>query len=176
MEPQEIVATAADFLWSSALAASIEAFTANHLSMFEGSRPQGEHRLEWTQAHKDFSQLFDLQLEQFVATQPFTQEEFVAACQQALDDAPEERTAPDSPEGFHARIVETVLMATTYEYFVQAMLDAVAVAETTRTPRGGAALAAQPPESEGTELADIQYALRLHSKESYIVLNSKHTT
>ena len=41
----------------------------------------GEQRLEWTQAHIDFQQLFEHELEQFVAQQDFTQEEFLAACQ-----------------------------------------------------------------------------------------------
>lgn len=41
----------------------------------------GEQRLEWTQAHIDFQQLFEHELEQFVAQQDFSQEEFLAACQ-----------------------------------------------------------------------------------------------
>ena len=130
MDQQEIVETAADFLWSSTLQNSIEAFTTNHVAMFRGARElHGEHRLEWTQAHRDFSELFDVQLEAFVQTQPFSREEFVAACKKALEQGSAERTAPDSSEGFRARIVETILMATTYEYFVQAMLDAASKTE-----------------------------------------------
>ena len=56
---------------------------------FEDAPPDattgGEQRLEWTQAHIDFKQLFEFQLEQFVASQPFSQEEFLGACQDALD-------------------------------------------------------------------------------------------
>ena len=37
-----------------------------------------------TQAHNDFIALFEHQLEQFVAGQSFTQEEFVAACEGLL--------------------------------------------------------------------------------------------
>ena len=154
MDPpaHDIVATAADFLWSQSLLSSIESFTANHLAMFGGSAElHGEHRLEWTQAHKDFSELFDVQLEAFVATQPFTREEFVSACERALEEGAAERTAPDSPEGFRARIVETVLMATTYEYFVQAMLDAAASAEARMASRPG-----EEGQPDGTEMAVLQ--------------------
>ena len=47
--------------------------------------PPCTRRLEWTQAHLDFQQLFEFQLEQFVGSQDFTQAQFVAACQDALD-------------------------------------------------------------------------------------------
>ena len=150
MDQHDIVATAADFLWSAPLQASIETFTANHVGIFHGAELHGEHKLEWTQAHSDFSELFDVQLEAFVETQPFTREEFVAACKRALEEGAAERTAPDSPEGFRARIVETVLMATTYEYFVQAMLDAAGKAEA--RPSG----LREEEQPDGTELTALQ--------------------
>jgi hypothetical protein len=83
LEPrsEEILERAAEFLWSDAMAESLEAFTENHRDMFVGATPDGEQRLEWTQAHIDFQQLFEHHLEQFVAQQDFAQEEFVAACQ-----------------------------------------------------------------------------------------------
>jgi hypothetical protein len=151
MDQHEIVATAADFLWSTALQDSIEAFTTNHVGMFhDAGKMHGEHRLEWTQAHRDFSELFDVQLEAFVETQTFTREEFVVACKTALEEGEAERTAPDSPEGFRARIVETVLMATTYEYFVQTMLDAAAQAVARQSGLG------EEDRLDGTELTALQ--------------------
>lgn len=78
---EEILERAAQFLWSDAMATSLEAFTENHKDMFVGATPDGEQKLEWTQAHIDFQQLFEHELEQFVAQQDFSQEEFLAACQ-----------------------------------------------------------------------------------------------
>ena len=78
---EEILEAAAQFLWSDEMATSLEAFTENHKEMFVGATPDGEQKLEWTQAHLDFQQLFEHQLEQFVAQQDFTQEDFLAAAQ-----------------------------------------------------------------------------------------------
>ena len=78
---EEILDAAAQFLWSDEMATSLEAFTENHKELFVGATPDGEQKLEWTQAHLDFQQLFEHQLEQFVAQQDFTQEDFLAACQ-----------------------------------------------------------------------------------------------
>ena len=79
-----ILDAAADFLWSDEMAESLESFSTNHAEMFAGKESmdveEGEHRLEWTTAHKDFQELFEFQLEQFVATQEFSTENFVAAC------------------------------------------------------------------------------------------------
>lgn len=88
-ETEGILDAAAEFLWSDEMAESLEAFSTNHAELFKGAEgldvEDGEHRLEWTTAHLDFQQLFEFQLEQFVASQEFTQEQFVAACQDALD-------------------------------------------------------------------------------------------
>ena len=153
MQPQTagIIATAADFMWSQPLATSIEAFTANHANLFTNPPANGEQRLEWTQAHNDFQQLFEHQLEHFVSTQSFTQEAFVAACQDALDHGGTgaRGTSPImDPAGFSAWIVETVLMAAGYEYFVEAMTRAAAAAPKRRPLE-------PEPEPEGTELRAI---------------------
>ena len=76
-----ILDAAAEFLWSEAMATSLDSFSDNHKDMFTGATADGEQRLEWTQAHLDFQELFDFQLEQFVGTQDFSQEEFLFACQ-----------------------------------------------------------------------------------------------
>jgi hypothetical protein len=157
MQPQTaaIVASAADFMWSRPLATSVEAFTTNHAALFAEPPANGEHRLEWTQAHRDFQDLFEHQLEQFVSTQSFSQEEFIAACQDALDHGGKgsKGTSPImDPAGFSAWIVETVLMSATYEYFVEAMGRAAAAAPKRRPPL-------EPePEPEGTELQTMQSA------------------
>lgn len=153
MDPGAIVAAAADFLWSAALIESIEAFTLNHVSMFADANPDGEQRLEWTEAHRDFSALFDLQLEAFVATQPFSHEDFIAACQAALANGVAASTSPDDPAGFSAHVIETVVMATEYTYFVQAMAAAAADA----AARGGGVRpgAREAAEPEGTELQTL---------------------
>ena len=81
-----ILEAAAKFLFTDELQASLAAFTTNHASMFVGATGvEGEHRLEWSEAHKDFQGLFEFQLEQFIAQQPFEAEDFIAACQDALD-------------------------------------------------------------------------------------------
>jgi hypothetical protein len=116
---QPILDAAGEFLWSDELQESLDAFSKNHASMFENAPPDategGEQRLEWTQAHIDFKALFEFQLEQFVATQAFSQEEFLAACQDALD------------HGTWANckgLVEVVLSMSTYEHFLRMMIAA----------------------------------------------------
>ena len=50
---QAIIEAAADFMWSEEMQESIDAFSTNHASMFDGAEGvEGEHRLEWTQAHR----------------------------------------------------------------------------------------------------------------------------
>ena len=126
---QAIIEAAADFMWSEEMQESIDAFSTNHASMFEGAEGvEGEHRLEWTQAHRDFQALFEFQLEAFVETQPFTQEDFLAACQDALDagaGAGGDSYAHDAA-GFSASIVNMVLMTSTYDFFVRVMIAAAA--------------------------------------------------
>ena len=88
---EAIVGAAADFLWSAALAESVESFTRSRAGLFAGAveniryggavSEDGEHKLAWTEAHKEFSALFEQQLEDFVVSQDFSQKEFVAACQ-----------------------------------------------------------------------------------------------
>ena len=52
------------------------------------------------------------------------------------------------PAGFSAWIVETVLMSTSYEYFVEAMMGAA-------TKAGVKGQREPEPEDEGTELQDL---------------------
>ena len=126
-ETQRIVHAASEFLWSPELTASVEAFTAEHAPLFAGAA-QGEaglaqeQRLEWTEAHLGFCRLFEEQLEVFIAAQPFSRGEFVDACQDALDASGDGGGAA----GFAASVVETVLMGSQYEYFVQTMAAAAA--------------------------------------------------
>jgi len=68
-----------------------------------------------------------LQLEAFVESQPFTQEDFLAACQDALDSGAGggDSYAHDAA-GFSASIVNMVLMTSTYDFFVRVMIAAAA--------------------------------------------------
>ena len=126
-----ILEAAAKFLFTDELQASLAAFSVNYASMFAGAAgTEGEQRLEWSEAHRDFQQLFEFQLEHFVGQQPFEAADFVAACQEALD------------HGTWANcrgLVQVVLSMTTYEYFVRMMTAAAAAA---------AAAADSPPEDE----------------------------
>eukprot|EP01049_Picozoa_sp_SAG25_P011135 SAG25_NODE_1315_length_3305_cov_1.843731_2_plen_115_part_00 len=102
--------------------ASIDSFSRNYASQFIGAEgTAGEQRLEWTQAHRDFQELFEHQLETFVSTQSFTQADFVHACQDALDHGAAGATVA-------ASLVEMVLMTGEYEFFVQMMTAAAAAA------------------------------------------------
>ena len=127
-ETQRIVHAASEFLWSPELTASVEAFTAEHAPLFAGAA-QGEaglaqeQRLEWTEAHLGFCRLFEEQLEVFIAAQPFSRGEFVDACQDALDASGD---GGGGAAGFAASVVDTVLMGSQYEYFVQTMAAAAA--------------------------------------------------
>ena len=69
--------------------------------------------------------LFEEQLEAFIAAQPFSRGEFVDACQDALD-ASGDGGGGGGAAGFAASVVETVLMGSQYEYFVQTMAAAAA--------------------------------------------------
>ena len=125
-----ILEAAAKFLFTDELQASLAAFTANHASMFSGATGvEGEHRLEWSEAHRDFQGLFEFQLEQFIAAQPFEAEDFVAACQDALDHG-----TWSNQKG----LVQVVLSMTTYEYFVRMMSQAAAAEEYGEPPAAAA--------------------------------------
>ena len=147
-----ILEAASEFLWSDELQSSLDSFSTNHAPMFaDATGVEGEQKLEWTQAHLDFQQLFEFQLEQFVESKGIPQEEFVAACQDALDHGSGGGggTSPVmDPAGFSAWIVETVLMSTSYEYFVEAMMGAA-------TKAGVKGQREPEPEDEGTELQDL---------------------
>ena len=53
-----ILEAAAKFLFTDDLQASLAAFSANHASMFAGAAgTEGEQRLEWSEAHRDFQQV-----------------------------------------------------------------------------------------------------------------------
>jgi|EP01047_Picozoa_sp_COSAG01_P060135 hypothetical protein len=92
---QPIMDIASEFLWGAEMQDSMSAFAANYASMFVGvRRADGEQRLEWTEAHKEFSELFEFQLEQFISQQEFSVEEFVDACQVTGSAAPSALPAP----------------------------------------------------------------------------------
>ena len=117
-ETEGILEAAADFLWSDEMAESLDTFSKNHAHLFAGAAfPPTEHKLEWTQAHIDFQELFEFRLETFVATQPFSSGQFLAACQDALEHGNAGTTVS-------ASIVEMVLMTGTYNFFVQMMIAA----------------------------------------------------
>ena len=117
-----ILEAASEFLWSDELQSSLDSFSTNHAPLFaDATGVEGEQKLEWTQAHLDFQQLFEFQLEQFVATQSFSQAEFVAACQDALDNGDWANCKG---------LVEVVLSMSTYEYFVRMMVAAPLFAST----------------------------------------------
>lgn len=146
-----ILEAASDFLWSDELQESLDSFSRNHAHMFADAPPDatsgGEQKLEWTQAHIDFKQLFEFQLEQFVASQPFSQEDFLAACQDALDN------------GTWANckgLVEVVLSMGTYEYFVKMM---IAAAEPNPFESGDPSLAADAPLDDDDRCVCLQTIL-----------------
>jgi hypothetical protein len=127
-----ILEAAAKFLFTDELQGSLAAFSSNYAAMFAGaSGVQGEQKLEWSEAHADFQQLFEFQLERFVEQQPFEVSDFLAACQEALD------------HGTWANcrgLVQTVLSMTSYEYFVRMMTAAAADAQAVgATAREGSA-------------------------------------
>eukprot|EP01048_Picozoa_sp_COSAG05_P019240 COSAG05_NODE_2963_length_2459_cov_2.922458_3_plen_306_part_00 len=126
-----ILEAADEFLWSEEMSQSLDAFMTNHASMFAGAKPDGEQRLEWTQAHRDFQELYELQLEGFIAAQSFSAEEFAKACQDALDHGDDWADGHTS-----ATMVEGVLASASYEHFVEMM--ASAAAEAAATGAGGA--------------------------------------
>lgn len=111
-----IIEGAAEFLWSEEIQNSLDTFATNHAPMFSDcTSAQDEQRLEWGEAHKDFQALVELHLERFLGTQSISAEEFVQACQDALD------------HGSWANcrgVVEVVLSMTTYEHFLQMMIAA----------------------------------------------------
>ena len=76
-----ILDAATKFLWSDEMQESVDSFTKNYTPLFEGSTgPDGEQKLEWTEAHKEFSELWEFHLESFVASQPFDAEQFLVVC------------------------------------------------------------------------------------------------
>ena len=83
---EPILDAANKFLWSDEMQESMDGFASNYGEMFVGVTRQqaagrAEQMLEWTEAHNEFSQLFEFHLEQYLETQPFSTEDFVAACQ-----------------------------------------------------------------------------------------------
>ena len=111
-----ILDAATKFLWSDEMQESVDAFTRNYTPLFEGSQgPEGEQKLEWTDAHREFCELWEFHLESFVASQPFDAEQFLAACQDALSHGSWDNTR---------KTVEVVLSATDYSSFVCMMTAA----------------------------------------------------
>lgn len=117
---EPILDAANKFLWSDGMQESMDGFATNYAELFVGVRKKlgeelsGEQRLEWTTAHNEFSQLFEFHLEQFLEMQPFSTEDFVAACQDALDHGTWENCG---------RTVQVVLSMIDYDNFVALMID-----------------------------------------------------
>ena len=134
---EPILEAATKFFWSEEMQESLDSFCANYADLFadveppkpatglgflvpqpvQAAMPQGEQRLEWTQAHLEFQQLYEFRLEQFIAAQSFSAEEFVAACADALEHGSWANSR---------RMAEVVLSATTYANFVRMMSIAAA--------------------------------------------------
>ena len=129
---EPILDAATKFLWSEDLQESVDQFTANYVGMFHGADGMdGEQRFEWTGAHKEFCELFEFRLEQFVESQGFTGEEFVSACQDALTNGADAWAAWNGADPARVRskqMVEVVMAAATYESFVRMMSDAAFLA------------------------------------------------
>ncbi len=135
-----ILEAASEFLWSEEIAESLDAFSANHATMFVGGSVSGEQKLNWHQAYLDFQQLFEIQLEQFIARQSFSQADFEVACKVrhglgltsvhlcASSQLNQSLCCQDAKEhaagGSAASIVNMVLASSTYEYFLQMMISA----------------------------------------------------
>jgi hypothetical protein len=144
---QGTLQAAADFLMTKALADSTQFFIDNHAPMFDGTDILGskgpgdiEHRL------------IDVQLEAFVTSQPFSQEEFLSACQDALD---------HGEGGFANGVVQNVLMASSYDFFVQMMIEAAAGAAAARAREDYARSRHQgepAPEEAGVEMVELRSA------------------
>ena len=141
----EVLEAAGEFLWSEQLAQSLDAFVTNHASMFADATAGGEQRLEWTQAHGDFSEIFEMQLEQFIAGQVFSAEEFSQACQDALDHGDDWADGHTS-----ASMVECVLASASYEHFIGLMAGAAMEAAATHPGQGSLA-------AERAEQARLNY-------------------
>lgn len=118
----------------------------------------GEHRLEWTQAHRDCRELFEFQLERFLSAQSISQQQFLAACRTAHEGSRRSAAGSDSGScyshdgaGYAASIVDAVLMIDSYDFFLRTMIqqaaDTAAEAE--------AAAAGQPPPPDDIDDADI---------------------
>ena len=127
---EPILEAAVKFLWED-MKASLDAFCENHAEVFVGAAPaavstsgghgsayrpviapqvEGEQRLEWTAAHLEFQELVEFHLERFVESQPFSAEDFVGACQDAVDNGSWANTR---------RMVETILALPDYNNFVR---------------------------------------------------------
>ena len=95
-----ILDAATKFLWNDEMQSSVDAFTRNFVPLFEGATgPDGEQRLEWTEAHREFSALWEFHLESFVESQPFDAAQFVSACQDALLHCPPRLVGQHAEDG-----------------------------------------------------------------------------
>ena len=116
---RELLESAAEFLWSEELQDRFDAFAGAHSALFVGASPDGEQRLEWQGVYETFRALFEAELEGFLGRNLVTMEDFVAACQDALDNS----------DWTHGKgCVEVVLAASEYKFFLNMMIDAAAEA------------------------------------------------
>ena len=112
---RELLESAAEFLWSEELQDRFDAFAAAHSALFVGASPDGEQRLEWQGVYESFRGLFEAELEGFLGRNLVTMEDFVLACQDALDNS----------DWIHGKgLVEVVLAASEYKFFINMMIGA----------------------------------------------------
>lgn len=116
---RELLESAAEFLWSDELQDRFDAFAAAHSPLFLDASPDGEQRLEWQDVYQSFRALFEAELEGFLGRNLVTMEDFVAACQDALNNS----------DWVHGKgLVEVVLAASEYQFFLNMMIGAAAEA------------------------------------------------
>ena len=114
---------------------------------------EGEQRLEWTECHNEYLQLFEHVLESFLEMQPFSAEDFVAACQDALDCGSWANCR---------RMAEAILAMPDYNNFVRMMTEAAQQLEAEAARAEGPGMAPEPEvgaDGEGYEYASMAQTL-----------------
>lgn len=169
---EPILEAATKFLWDD-MKDSLDSFCENHAALFAGAAPPpnlsglgfgsfkpvrappvvGEQRLEWTTVHLEFQELFEFQLERFLETQPFSAEDFVGACQDALDNGSWANCR---------KMAEAIVAMPDYNNFVRMMSEAAAAAQEQQRELDAQRAAQEEEEGElradAAELAEVEAA------------------
>ena len=106
---------AAAFLWSEGMQSEFDDFVSTHAHAFIGATADGEQQLRWQEVYVEYMQLYEARLEQFVAAQDCSLEEFVAACRDAL---------LNSAWQEHRGLATCILSMSEYDYFLRTMAAA----------------------------------------------------